>query len=109
MKSKTRKPDQRYGVVATKRSKTGSVVQTSQGPVVFDTDLAGVKNEEQMTEICEAAPWYFKPVSGERPRAPGAMFHMMVPDLPWKHANRRARLEREEEERERAAHLPDEQ
>jgi hypothetical protein len=104
-KSKTRKPDQRYGVIAVKRSKTGAVIQTSQGPVLFNKDLVGVKNEEQMREICEENPFYFKPVFGERPREPGSRPTFMVPDLPWKKINRRSRLDREEEERERAANI----
>jgi len=107
-KSKTRKPDQRYGVMAVKRSKTGPVIQTSQGPVVFNKDLVGVKNEEQMREVVESDPFYLRPVSGERPFAPGTRVSFLMPELPWKRRNRMDRLEREQEERERAEHTPDE-
>ena len=110
MKSKTRKPDQRYGIINTgAKSKFGKTLETSQGPVTFDRDLEGCKNKEQMDELTERYKGFVYPVSGERPHEPGSRVTFMVPELPWKKANRRARLEREEEERERAAHLPCEQ
>lgn len=104
MKSKTRKPDQRYGVVALKRSKTGNVVHTSQGDINFTKDIMACKNEEQMLEAVESNPFYFRAVSGERPHEPGSRPTFTVPDLPWKRRNRMDRLDREEEERERAFH-----
>jgi hypothetical protein len=102
MKAKIRKPDQRYGVVAVKRSKTGSVVQTSQGPVVFDKDLVGVKNEEQMQEVVDSNPFYFKAVHGERPTAPGSRAVFTMPDMShiFRKRNRMEVQENEQEDKE---------
>lgn len=107
MKSKTRKPDQRYGIINNgAKSKFGETLETSQGPITWDKDLMACKNEEQMNEAAEKYKGFVYPVSGEKPHAPGSRATFLVPDLPWKRRNRMERLEREEEERERAANQP---
>ena len=105
MRAKIRKPDQRYGVINCKRDKTPEVIQTSQGPVRFDRDLVSVKNDEQMREVCEQYPHYIRPVSGERPTAPGSRFVFTMPDLShiFRKSNRMARQEREDEDREKGS------
>jgi hypothetical protein len=108
MKSKTRKPDQRYGIINTgAKSKFGETLQTSQGPVTFNNDLVGVKNEDQMNEVAERYKGWVMPVSGERPKEPGTHTMFVMPDMShiFKKPNRMGRQEREQEERDRRERL----
>lgn len=90
-------------VVNKDRRKTGNVLPTSQGPVVFNKDTKLIDNTEQAAELKERYPAYIKTIQREAPIESGN-FTMIVPELPWKKRNRMERLEREEEERERAAY-----
>jgi hypothetical protein len=102
-KSKTRKPDQRYGVINTGyKSKFGETLQTSQGPVTFDNDLVGVKNEDQMNEVAERYKGWVMPVSGERPKEPGTHAMFIMPDMShiFRKRNRMEVQENEQEDKE---------
>jgi hypothetical protein len=83
------------------REKTGNVLPTSQGPVVFTKDTKALDNPELAAELKEKHPRYIRTVAREAPIESGR-FSMVMPELPWKRRNRMGRLEREEEERERA-------
>jgi len=88
-------------VVNKDRRKTGDVLQTSQGPVVFKKDTKLLDNTEQAAELKELYPAYIKTIQREAPIESGN-FTMIMPELPWKKRNRMGRIDREEEERERA-------
>lgn len=89
-------------VVNTDRSKTGDVIPTSQGDVVFTKDTKALDNPELAAELKEKYPRYIKTVTREAPVESGN-FTMVVPDLShvFRHHNRRERQEHEDEERER--------
>lgn len=103
-KSKTRKPDQRYGIINNgAASRFGKILETSQGPITFDKDLVAVKNPEQQAELMERYKGFVYPVGGERPKEPGTHSMFVMPDLShvFRKRNRMERQEREDNEREK--------
>jgi hypothetical protein len=89
--------------VNTDREKTGDVIPTSQGNVVFTKDTKALDNPELAAELKEKYPRYIKTVTREAPIESGR-FTMTMPDMShiFRKPNRMSRQEREEEERERA-------
>ncbi len=94
----------RQYVVNTDRSKTGDVIPTSQGDVVFTKDTKALDNAELAAELKEKYPRYIKTVAREAPIESGR-FSMTMPDMShiFRKPNRMSCQEREEEERERAS------
>jgi hypothetical protein len=89
-------------VVNKDRRKTGNVLPTSQGNVVFSKDTKMLDNPEQADELKELYPGYIKTIQREAPISSGN-FTMVMPELPWKrvHQERIANSEGGEETRER--------